>query len=253
MGDYYNRNNRKKKRSRREKIGFYTAFSICLIAVAMAVYSTYNTLSDTATLTEAQTAEQVGNEVTGVTETVEAAETQAATKIDLTIPTAVATQAAEVFEENTETEQDSSRTALETMLSADVTLGYPLSSNNVLREYCEESVYYKTLNVWKPHTGVDFSGELGDDVFAMSDGSVTDVYEDEMYGNTVEISLNNIVCVYSGLGSVSVKKGDSVEINDKIGTLGAVPCEASDANHIHISVKVDGEYADPLSFIGNDE
>ena len=43
MSDYYN--NRKKKRSRREKIGFYTACSICLIAVCMAVYSTYNTLS----------------------------------------------------------------------------------------------------------------------------------------------------------------------------------------------------------------
>ena len=40
MSDYYN--NRKKKRSRREKIGFYTACSICLIAVCMAVYSTYN-------------------------------------------------------------------------------------------------------------------------------------------------------------------------------------------------------------------
>ena len=34
MSDYYN--NRKKKRSRREKIGFYTACSICLIAVCMA-------------------------------------------------------------------------------------------------------------------------------------------------------------------------------------------------------------------------
>ena len=40
MSDYYNRHRGRKKRSRREKIGFYTAFSICLIAVSMAIYST---------------------------------------------------------------------------------------------------------------------------------------------------------------------------------------------------------------------
>ena len=38
-------NNSRKKKSRYEKAGFYTALSICLIAVTMAVYSTYNTIS----------------------------------------------------------------------------------------------------------------------------------------------------------------------------------------------------------------
>ena len=36
--------NTSNQKSRREKIGFYTALSICLIAVCMAVYSTYSTV-----------------------------------------------------------------------------------------------------------------------------------------------------------------------------------------------------------------
>ena len=40
MSKYYSKN----QKTRREKIGFYTAFAICLIAVCMAVYSTYTTV-----------------------------------------------------------------------------------------------------------------------------------------------------------------------------------------------------------------
>lgn len=247
MSQYYNRNSKRKRRSRKEKIGFYTAFSICLVAVCMAVYSTYSTLSDPSQTQSDQIAttqvQQVNQVVTGVVET------QAETKLDITVPTVTS-------ESNAETQlttDASENNALQTMLSTDLSLEYPLKSTNVLREYSTDSVYFKTLNVWKPHTGVDFAGELGEDVYAMTDGTVTKVEEDRMYGKTVEISVNDAVCIYSGLGSISVKKGDTVETGDKIGVVGTVPFEASDANHIHVAVKAGGNYADPLSFIGNDE
>lgn len=248
MSDYYNRSSKRKKRSRREKIGFYTAFSICLIAVCMAVYSTYNTLqtpSETASTT--QQVNQVNNNVTGVTET------SPQVNLDLTVPTIAATGKSQAATEKSESATSPSKSALQTMLSTDVTLGYPLSTKNVMREYSEDSVYFKTLNVWKPHTGVDFAGELGEDVSAMAGGAITKVKDDKLYGKTVEISTNDVICTYSGLESVSVKEGDSVEKGGKVGVLGSVPCEAGDKNHIHVSVKVNGKYADPLSFIGNDE
>jgi hypothetical protein len=37
--------NKKPPRSKREKIGFYTAMSVCVIAVGMAAYSTFTSLS----------------------------------------------------------------------------------------------------------------------------------------------------------------------------------------------------------------
>lgn len=249
MSDYYNRNSRRKKRSRREKIGFYTAFSICLIAVCMAVYSTYNTLSvpttdDNTTVTRTQ---QVNQVVTGVAETQNVPETL------VVIPQITAVSETVTQPISTEPDEASRGEALETMLSTDLSLTYPLKSANIIREYSTDSVYFKTINVWKPHLGVDFAGELGDDVTAMSGGSVTKVSEDKMYGKTVEIAVNDAVCIYSGLGKVDVSEGDSVETGDKIGVVGAVPFEAGDANHIHIAVKVNGDYADPLSFIGNNQ
>lgn len=242
MSDYYN--NRKKKRSRREKIGFYTACSICLIAVCMAVYSTYNTLSVPSAKIPAATQSnevKVNENVTGVTQTLPEV------KLDVEVPTIAAT------EEPSTNPTESSKNALETMLSTDLSLNYPLNSNNVVREYSEKSVYFKTLNVWKPHTGVDFGSKLGDDVTAMTGGVVTNVCEDKMLGKIVEISTDNVICRYCGLGSVDVNKGDSIDVGKKVGTIGAVPFEAGDENHIHIEVKIDGKYADPLSFINNNE
>lgn len=242
MSDYYNRNRNGKKRSRREKIGFYTAFSICLVAVCMAIYSTYNTMSMSGKQTETTSAQAVNQIVTGMKGTV------AEPRLDSTIPTVTSA----LQTEPSETSSDkTSKDALETMLSTDLSLTYPLKSNNIMREFSKESVYFKTPNVWKPHLGVDFAGELGDDVCAMSDGAVTKVKEDKMYGKTVEISANDAVCIYSGLGDISVKEGDSVSAGEKIGTVGAVPFEAGDKNHIHVAVKVNDSYADPLSFIEN--
>ncbi len=248
MSDYYNRGYKRKKRSRREKIGFYTALSICLVAVCMAVYSTYNTLTtaDISITSQQPTtqAEQVNEYVTGVKETIPMPQ------LDVEIPTDAQPTEIPV---TTEPSESSSKTALETMLSTDLSLTYPLKSNNVTHEFSEKSVYFKTLTVWKPHMGVDFAGELGDDVSSMSDGAVTKVYEDKMYGKTVEISLNDAVCIYNGMGAITVKEGDSVEAGSKIGVLGTVPFEASEENHIHIAVKIGGKFVDPLTYIANND
>ena len=250
MSNYYSRNSRRKRKNRREKIGFYTALSICLVAVCMAVYSTYTTLTQSPeepqlSVTQAQ---QVNQNVTGIVAT------SPTLNVSLTVPVPTTVSEIETQSDTFEpTEPVETVDALQTMLSTDISLTYPLSKNNVIRPYTKDSVYFKTLNVWKPHLGVDFAGELGEDVCSMADGAVTKVYEDKMYGKTVEVSVDNSVCIYSGLEAVAVKEGDSVEQGDRIGVIGSVPFEASDESHIHVAVKVDGNYADPLSFIENNE
>lgn len=253
MSKHYSGDSRKRK-NRREKIGFYTAFSICLIAVCMAVYSTYNTVTQSAKQSITSSgAEQVNRNVTGVRETPPMPTIGIVGKNhDETLPTEVA-EYEEPTEEPTSERPTYSDDALQTMLAADISLSFPVKGGNVLRGYSKESVYYKTLNVWKPHNGVDFAAELGDDVTAMSDGEVTKVTEDKLFGRTVEISVNNVVCSYSGLGDIRVKKGDTVKQGDKIASVGTVPFEASDKNHIHVEVRVNGTLADPISFINNED
>ncbi len=251
MSHYYS----KPQKSRREKIGFYTAFAICLVAVCMAVYSTYNTVTQpqskpVSTVETGVVA--VGEPVTNVTVPIPTAATLPA--LDNTIPTETSepdTLPSATQEATAATEPTARKDALETMLSAEVSLGLPTESGHVLREYSKDSVYFKTLNAWKPHTGADFDGNLGDRVLAMTGGEVTKVTEDKLYGKTVEITVNNVTTGYSGLGEVSVKQGDKVKRGEKIGTIGAVPVEADEKNHVHVYVRVSGNYADPLSLIEN--
>ncbi len=252
MSKHYSGNSRKRK-NRREKIGFYTAFSICLIAVCMAVYSTYNTVSNSSKQKITSSAKQVNQPVTGVHATPPMPTLGSSFKAEKeTHPTEVAEQDETTVQPTTQ-RATYSDDALQTMLAADISLNFPVKGGNIIREYSKESVYYKTLNVWKPHNGVDFAAELGDDVTAMSDGEVTKISEDKLFGKTVEISVNNVVCAYCGLGEIKVKKGDSVKKGDKIALVGTVPCEAGDKNHIHVEVRVNGTPADPVSFINNEE
>ncbi len=246
------------QKSRREKIGFYTAFSICLIAVCMAVYSTYNSVTGqkTAPVSKVETGvTAVVEPVTGVPASVPVPTLGVLSNRDYTVPTA--TGEPDTLPQTTEataaTAPKGRADALETMLSAEVSLSMPTKSGHVLREFSRDSVYHKTINTWKPHTGADFDGELGEDVLAMLGGEVTKVSEDKMFGKTVEVSVNNVTVGYCGLGSVGVKSGDKLERGDKIGTIGTVPAESGDKNHIHVYVKVNGDYADPLSFIDNEE
>lgn len=62
---------------------------------------------------------------------------------------------------------------------------------------------------------MDFAGELGDEVTAMTGGAVIRVADDKMYGKTVEIATDNAVVIYSGLNGITVKEGDSVENGSK--------------------------------------
>ena len=251
--EYQKRNNR----GLRGKIGFYTAFAICLVAVCMAVYSTYNTVVNPATKldTAPSDAQQVNQPVTGVRVTMPSPsltisyETTTQEETQMTVPTAVADSLTEPATEDVTYSED----ALQTMLAVDLSLDYPVTGGKVTRPYSKDSVYFKTLNVWKPHVGADFKATIGEDVRAMTGGEVTDVTDDKLFGKTVEISVNHAVCIYSGLGDIKVEKGDKVEKLDVIGTVGSVPFESDDENHIHVAVKVNGNYVDPLTFIGNEE
>ena len=251
MSKYYS----KTQKTRREKIGFYTAFAICLIAVCMAVYSTYTTIRDPKTpkavSVSATSAVAVNEPVPHVTVPVPTLGLRPITE-DTTAAETTAPQETEAVTAPPTDGTSARADALQTMMAANISLSYPTKSGLVLTPYSTDSVYFKTLNSWKPHTGVDFRGELGENVMAMLGGEVTKIEDDKLLGKTVEVSVNNVVIGYCGLGSVKVRQGDKIERGDVIAAFGTVPCEAGEANHIHVYVKVNGAYADPLTFIDNE-
>lgn len=111
-----------------------------------------------------------------------------------------------------------------------------------------EMVFSQTMGDWRVHNGVDFGGAAGNRVDAVADGEIIAVYEDSFLGTVIEIDHGNGMTVsYCGLkkGSTLVE-GTFVKGGDKIGSLGSVPVESADGDHLHLEVKVDGKTVDPL-------
>jgi murein DD-endopeptidase MepM/ murein hydrolase activator NlpD len=238
----------KKRRSKKERVGFYTALSICIVAVGMAAYSTYTSLSGVFGDNESESL-AVNNIVTGVEETEK--KTSAPTE---TVEKPTETEMKSTETEFIETEPKQTKTALQTMTSVKTSLSYPLDKRKVIKEYSEESVYNKTLNQWQAHTGVDFACDKGDNVYSMGDGEVRRIYNDDLLGKTIVVESSDYTAYYSGMsGNVKVEKGSTVKEGDVLGTAGTVPCEELEENHIHIAVKVNGQFTDVLSLINNDE
>ncbi len=121
--------------------------------------------------------------------------------------------------------------------------------NDIVKDYSNgEMVYSDTMGDWRVHNGIDFGGSAGNDVVAVSDGRIFKVYEDSFWGTVAEIDHGNGMIVrYCGLKSGSVlPEGGEVKKGDKIGSLGHIPVELVDSDHLHLEVLIDGEIADPL-------
>jgi len=120
---------------------------------------------------------------------------------------------------------------------------------DIIKDYSNgEMVESKTMGDWRVHNGVDFGGSAGNDVVAVSKGKVTKVSDDSFWGTVIEIDHGNGMTVrYCGMKNGStLPEGTEVEKYDKIGSLGHIPVEISEEDHLHLEVLVDGEYVDPL-------
>ena len=134
----------------------------------------------------------------------------------------------------------------------------PMGSD-IIKDYSNgEMVQSKTMGDWRVHNGVDFGGSAGNEVVAVSEGKITKVYDDGFWGTVVEIDHGNgMTARYCGMKEGScLPEGTEVEKYDKIGTLGHIPVEISESDHLHLEVLIDGEYVDPLKAlnkVGNNE
>lgn len=130
---------------------------------------------------------------------------------------------------------------------------YP-SGEAVLFGYSEELVFNKTMKDYRSHPAVDFKAEEGTEVLAVNDGIVLNVYNDARYGIVIEIDHGGqLIAKYCGLDSASVSAGDNVAIGGVIGTLGKVPCEATEEAHLHFETKLEGKSVNPLDVMGKTE
>ena len=126
--------------------------------------------------------------------------------------------------------------------------------NQIIKDYSNMNpVYSKTLGDWRTHNGIDFSGEAGGAVVAISYGEVISIYEDTLFGTCVLINHGNgVTAKYCGLNkeTLNVKEHSSVNSEDIIGYLGEIPCEKQEGAHLHFEITHNGELVEPLELMG---
>lgn len=120
----------------------------------------------------------------------------------------------------------------------------------------EELVKSETLGVWKTHTGCDILCDLGTDVRSMSSGVVKEIKDDPLWGVYVVVEQDNGLDVqYCGLAKeLNVKAGQEVQQGEILGkTSDTNQCEILQQPHLHVGVKRNGEWIDPLSVINQSD
>ncbi|MBQ6570274.1 MAG: M23 family metallopeptidase [Clostridia bacterium] len=115
----------------------------------------------------------------------------------------------------------------------------------------DDLVYCETMCDWRVHDGIDIAAKKGTKVKTAAAGKVVDIMTDEMFGTTVVISHDKLLAYYRGLAeNVTVKKGQTIDAGTVIGAVAGVPCECALECHIHLSVKQNGDFVDPIKVMG---
>jgi murein DD-endopeptidase MepM/ murein hydrolase activator NlpD len=233
--------------------GFYIALGVCLIAIGVAAWTTYDSVMN-------YSAPDGGT--TSSTVTKQANETVSGIKVFASEPESTSEESSAV----TSSEESTAEAVTHTVSSAvpqkpastvpakqataqALTFSYPVS-NTITQKYSGENpIFSQTMRDWRVHTGVDLGAKQGDAVKAVADGTVKNAYVDDLYGNTIVITHGDVEAYYSGLNQMSVKKGDKVKKGAQIGTVGTVPSESADVSHLHLAMKKGGKFIDPLSIL----
>ena len=259
--------------------GFYLALAVCLTAVGIAAWSTYDSVTSyTAPQSSQQEAAdpedpEAQKRSSQKEETSKASASKAEPSPAPTPQPAEeeSSQAQEAAGEPSPTQEPSQQepspaessgeetvTPQETQVPANAPLYeisakfiWPVASRQVSQAYSAGApVYSQTMKDWRIHTGTDLSAQAGEEVLACANGQVLETATDPLLGNLVTIEHGDFVFSYCGLGEdFAVSPGDTVTQGQVIGAITAVPQESAESPHLHLEVRRDQVCLDPQSLL----
>lgn len=106
---------------------------------------------------------------------------------------------------------------------------------------------HPTLGVTLYHNGVDMASPAGSKILAAYDGIVVAADYTSVMGNYIMIDHGDgLYTVYMHASALYVSKGDIVIKGEHIAAVGSTG--RSTGNHLHFSVRKNGEYVDPMGY-----
>ncbi|MBS7340635.1 MAG: peptidoglycan DD-metalloendopeptidase family protein [Lachnospiraceae bacterium] len=107
---------------------------------------------------------------------------------------------------------------------------------------------HPTLGVQQFHNGVDMAAPGGSPILAAYDGKVVAADYNSTMGNYIMIDHgDNLYTIYMHASALYVSKGTEVSKGDKIAAVGTTG--RSTGNHLHFSVRLNGSYVNPWSYL----
>ena len=129
---------------------------------------------------------------------------------------------------------------------------WPISGEQQAGYSMEQLAFNETTRDWRTHDGVDLAAAEGAPVRAACAGTVTAVFDDELYGTTVVIGHEDgYTTHYQNLAAMpTVSAGDKVRAGDVIGSVGRTALlEVGQEPHLHFAVHQNGQPVDPEGFV----
>lgn len=128
------------------------------------------------------------------------------------------------------------------------------ASGGVLTPFSgDELLFQPTLGDWRVHTGTDFAAEPGEPVVALTAGTVSNVYDDPLYGTCVSLTHDaDLTTAYCGLDAVRVSSGQVVDAGETLGTCAeSIAVESAQGTHVHVEARRAGTPVDITEIIDN--
>lgn len=135
--------------------------------------------------------------------------------------------------------------------SEEEVLSWPVDGNVIIPYSMEQTVYFSTLDQYKYNPALIIAGEVGEEVWAATDGEVTSITTDAQTGTMVTMNLGDgYEAIYGQLGEVFVEQGDRVNEGVLIGYLGEPTKYYSvEGCNLYFQLLKDGEPVNPLHYL----
>ena len=129
----------------------------------------------------------------------------------------------------------------------------PMNGAQVIKDYSGSELQYNdTLKQWEIHKAIDFQAGEDKNVYAVSNGTVSNIYTNYLEGTVIEISHGDgLVSVYKSLNKeVQVNIGDSVSAGQVIGNVAeSMAQESNSGNHLHLELLLNSKKVDPNNYL----
>ena len=127
---------------------------------------------------------------------------------------------------------------------------WPMDGNVIMNYSMDATIYHATLDQYKYNPAIIIAGDVNSKVFAVAQGQITDISQNEVTGTTVTVDLGDgYQAIYGQLKELNFKEGDYVESGHVIGYVSEPTKYYSvEGSNLYFELQKDGEPVDPIAY-----